>query len=122
MGGDLAPSLGETEKVFPRKKISNDLFRKNFHFCFVIIRTKHSFVTPFFSQFVLCNAAKNTTSRNIVGTNAWVVHPPQILEDRPPVPPKSPPMPRLQDRYLCRKCRISNEPVQKGLWHRRPSV
>src|SRR6218665_627929 len=29
-------------------------------------RTKHSFMISFFSQFVLCHASNNTTSRNIV--------------------------------------------------------
>src|SRR6218665_861646 len=35
--------------------------------------------TPLFSQFVLCHAPNNTTTRNIVGTDAWAVPPPQSL-------------------------------------------
>ena len=42
-------------------------------------RTKYSFIAPFFSQFVLCNASNNTTSRYIGGTDAWTVPPPQIF-------------------------------------------
>jgi len=46
----------------------------------------------FFTMFVLSRASDNTTSLNIGGTNAWAVPPPQILGDRPPVPPRSPPL------------------------------
>ena len=46
----------------------------------------------FFSHFILCHASNNTTSRNIGGTDAWAVPPPQIFgETFPPFPPpKSP--------------------------------
>ena len=37
------------------------------------LRTKHFFMTPFFSQFVLCHASNNTNSRNTKETNAWAV-------------------------------------------------
>src|SRR6218665_3060848 len=40
--------------------------------------------TPFFTLFILSRTSGNTTSQNIVGTNAWAVPPPQILGDRPP--------------------------------------
>src|SRR6218665_1835309 len=67
------------------------------------IRTKHSFMTPFFSQFVLCHASNNTSSRNIGGTDAWAVPPPQILWGTTPVPPKSPPLDvlYLHDSDIC---------------------
>src|SRR6218665_3801826 len=51
------------------------------------ISEKNSFMTPFFTLFVLSHASDNTTSQNIGGTDAWAVPPPQILGDRPPVPP-----------------------------------
>ena len=38
---------------------------------------KKSFMTPFFTQFVLSHASNNTTSQNIGGTDAWAVPPPQ---------------------------------------------
>jgi len=48
--------------------------------------------TSFFTLFVLSRVSDNTTSQNIGGTDAWTVPPPQILGDRPPRPPKSPPL------------------------------
>jgi len=53
--------------------------------------TKHSFETPFFSQFVLCKASDNTTSQNIGVTDAWVVPNLKFLGDRPPYPKSSVP-------------------------------
>ena len=53
-------------------------------------RTKRSFITPLFSQFVLCNASNNTTSRNIGrGTDAWAVPHLKFGGTVPPVPLKS---------------------------------
>src|SRR6218665_2371216 len=37
------------------------------------ISEKNSFMTPFFTLFVLSRASDNTTSQNIGGTNAWAV-------------------------------------------------
>src|SRR6218665_1918253 len=64
-------------------------FRKNLHFT-----QKYSFITPFFSQFVISYASSNTTSRNIGGTDTWAVLPPQLFVGVtvPPVPPKPQPM------------------------------
>jgi len=59
-------------------------FTKNLYF-----RSKNSFMTPFFTQFVLSHASDNTTSRNIGGTGAWAVPTTNFGGDRPP---KSPPM------------------------------
>src|SRR6218665_820084 len=57
------------------------------------ISEKNSFMTPFFTLFVLSRESENTTSQNIGGTDAWAVPPPQILGgDRPPSPPRSPPL------------------------------
>src|SRR6218665_3090198 len=50
-------------------------------------------MTPFFTRFVLSRASDNTTSQNIGGTDAWTVPPTSNLGDRPPAPPKSPPVP-----------------------------
>jgi len=44
-------------------------------------------MTPFFSQSVLCNASDNTASRNIGGTDAWVVPPPKIFGGPSPQSP-----------------------------------
>ena len=45
--------------------------------------------TPFFrpSLFILSRASDNTTSQNILGTDAWAVPPLQILGDAPRSPP-----------------------------------
>jgi len=55
-------------------------------------RANISSSTPFFSQFVLCHASNDTTSRNIGETDAWVVPHLKFWVTVPPVPPKSPPM------------------------------
>src|SRR6218665_2318053 len=48
-------------------------------------RTNNSSITPFFSQFVLCQASNNTTSRNIGGwMHAWAVPHLKFWGDRPP--------------------------------------
>src|SRR6218665_4050440 len=49
------------------------------------ISEKNSLIRPFFTLFVglLSRASDNT---------AWAVPPPQILGDRPPSPPRSPPL------------------------------
>jgi len=57
-------------------------FTKNLYF-----RTKNSFMTSFFTHFVLSHAFDNTTSQNIRGTDAWAVPPPQIWGDCLPSPP-----------------------------------
>ena len=36
----------------------------------------------FLIQFVLCLTSYNSTSRNVGGTDAWAVPPPQILGER----------------------------------------
>ena len=56
------------------------------------ISEKNSFVTPFFTLFVLSCASDNTTSQNIGGTDAWAVPHLTFWGDRPPSPPRSPPM------------------------------
>src|SRR6218665_1602552 len=55
-------------------------------------RQKYSSLTPFLSQFVLFLTSHNSTSPNIVGTDALAVPPPQIWGRGVPRPPKSPPM------------------------------
>jgi len=56
-------------------------FKKSLYF-----RTRNLFTTHFLLS---PHTSENTTSRNIGGTDAWAVPPPQILGDRPPVLPKS---------------------------------
>jgi len=50
-------------------------------------------MTLFFTLFVLSRASDNTISQNIGGTDAWAVPHLKFFGDRPPVPPRSPPMP-----------------------------
>ena len=69
-------------------------FTKNLYF-----RSKNSFMTSFFTHFVLSHAFDNTTSQNIRGTDTWAVHHIKFWEDRPPVPPMSPPM-NLYHTYM----------------------
>src|SRR6218665_3354789 len=57
------------------------------------ISEKISFMTPFFTLFVLSRASDNTTSLNIGGTDAWVVPHLKFFGDRPPRTPRSPPLP-----------------------------
>src|SRR6218665_2894582 len=56
------------------------------------ISENNSFMTPFSTLFVLSRASDNTTSQNIGRTDAWAVPHLEFLGDRPPVPPRSPPM------------------------------
>src|SRR6218665_844708 len=61
------------------------------------ISENNSLMKPFFTLFVLSQASVRQTlyftSKNIGGTDAWAVPSPQILgRDRPPSPPRSPPM------------------------------
>src|SRR6218665_1664594 len=81
-------------------------------------RIKHSFVTLSFSHFVLYHASNNTTSRNIGGTNAWASLPPQILGDRPPSPPKSPPMHGMWYTFLSSQ-RLESFRIDHCVLHRR---
>src|SRR6218665_1753563 len=46
----------------------------------------------FFTLFVLSRASDNTTSQNIGGTDAWAVPTSNFWGDRPPSPPRSPPL------------------------------
>jgi len=63
------------------------LHKKNHYF------RKEFLDDPFFSLFILLRASNNTTYQNIGGMDAWAVPPPQIfLGDRPPSPPRSPPL------------------------------
>ena len=48
--------------------------------------------TPFFTLFILSRASDNNTSLNIRGTNAWAVPHLKFCGDRPPSPPRSPPL------------------------------
>src|SRR6218665_3975501 len=51
-----------------------------------------SYMTQFFTLFMLSRTSDNTTSQNIVGTNAWAVPPSQILGGpSPQSPPRAPP-------------------------------
>src|SRR6218665_109437 len=113
MGGDLAPNLGGTKKIFLRPnlkkisifrvKISDDLFLvidlvlRIFPFFSHIFRLftmlnvvyEHFLTrkTQFFTLFMLSRTSDNTTSQNIGGTNAWAVPPPQILGGPSPQSP-----------------------------------
>jgi len=70
-------------------------FTKNLYF-----RTKNSFMTPIFTQFVLSHASDSTTSLNIGETDAWAVHHLKFGGSVPPVPPKSLPMPSLMSAIV----------------------
>ena len=50
------------------------------------LRTKNSFITLFFNQFVLCHASNNTISPNIGRTDAWTVPHLKFWGNRPPIP------------------------------------
>jgi len=66
-----------------------------FHYEKGYFRQNISSFTPFFSLFVLYHASNSTTSLNIWGTDAWAVPTSNFRGgDRPPSPPKSPPMGR----------------------------
>src|SRR6218665_1538682 len=47
---------------------------------------------PFFTLFILSRTSDNTASQNIGGTNAWAVPHLKFWGDRPPSPPRSPPL------------------------------
>src|SRR6218665_2720201 len=53
---------------------------------------KNSFMTPFFTLFVLSRASDNTTSQNIGGRMHGPYPHLKFLGDRPPSPPRSPPL------------------------------
>src|SRR6218665_2452076 len=56
------------------------------------ISKNNSFMTPFYTLFVLSRISDNTTSQNIGGTDAWAV--PHLKFGGPsPSPHRSPPMP-----------------------------
>src|SRR6218665_1369809 len=114
MGGDLAPNLGGTKKIFRgpisgkmsifRVKLSDDLFFSHrlgssdfpflfshFPYVYYLLNVVYDqFLTrkpPFFTLFILSRTSDNTASQNIGGTNAWADPPPQILRGTvPPVP------------------------------------
>src|SRR6218665_2723743 len=121
MDGDLAPSLEDGANLGGAKfskrisiltpKIYDDVFsHRNYFVCFFCLSllSEIGYITymtqeprfqnntflldTFFSQFVLCLTSNNSTSQNIVGTDTWVVHQPQILGGPFPKPPKSPPV------------------------------
>ena len=48
--------------------------------------------TSFFTLFILSRTSDNTTSQNIGGTNTWAVPTSNFGMDRPPSPPRSPPL------------------------------
>ena len=86
-------------RIFPFfSQISVPLTRFNVVYDPFLTRTttiseKNSFMTPFFTLFVLSRASDYTTSQNIGGTDAWAVPPPQsFFGTVPPVPPRSPPL------------------------------
>src|SRR6218665_569111 len=58
------------------------------------ISEKNSFMTPFFTLFVLSPASDNTTSQNIGGNGCMGLPPPKILggPSPSPPPPRSPPL------------------------------
>jgi len=67
---------------FPRFSVSFTMFNvvyDPFLTRTTTISEKNSFMTPFFTLFVLSRASENTTSQNIGGTDAWAVPPPQIF-------------------------------------------
>jgi len=56
-------------------------------------RNENSFVTPYFTLFLLSHASDNTTSQNIGGSDAWAVPPTSNFSGTvSPVPPRSPPL------------------------------
>ena len=57
--------------------------------------------TPFSTLFILSRTSDNTTSQNIGGTNAWAVSPTSNFGgDRPPSPPRFPPLARSSNTRL----------------------
>src|SRR6218665_3856263 len=54
--------------------------------------------TQFFTLFMLSRTSDNTTSQNIGRTNAWAVPHLKFWGDRPPSPPRSPPLLQLVGR------------------------
>src|SRR6218665_1025550 len=58
----------------------------------------------FYSVHTFTYIQQHYTSQNIGGTDAWAVPPPQILGDRPPSSPRSPPMVTMSTyRLFCFK-------------------
>src|SRR6218665_3537486 len=75
-------------------KVIDQIFQI-FHFfsqIFPMFAMLNVILTPFFTLFILSRASDNTTSLNIGGTNAWAVPHLKYLGDRPPSPPRSPPL------------------------------
>src|SRR6218665_2828887 len=64
------------------------------------ILESNSLMIPFFILFVLSCASDNTTSQNIGGDGCMGRPPLQILGDRPPSLPRSPPLPARTERCL----------------------
>src|SRR6218665_1713092 len=101
-GGDLAPSLGGTEKIFADqdfRKIFIDFFlvidqvsqifsffSQIFRIFLVLNIVYDPFLTKntFFTLFILSRASDNTTSQNIGGTDAWAVPHLKLLEGLSP--------------------------------------
>jgi len=66
---------------------------------------------PFFYSGRACGRIRQTTSQNIVGTDAWAVPPTSNLGDRPPSPRRSPPVAiqilkfnTIQHNHACLQC------------------
>src|SRR6218665_3057790 len=85
---DLALSLG----VGPNLRMT--VFRKKFRFVCQKLLFHHPkfLLSTFFSHFLLYLTSNKSSSRNIEGTDAWPVPHFKFLGDRPPAPPKSPPV------------------------------
>ena len=62
--------------------------------------------TQFFTLFIRSRTSDSTASQNIGGTNAWAVPPPQILGDRPPSPPRSPPLVLISIEIILSHCQV----------------
>src|SRR6218665_415443 len=124
MGGDLAPKLGGTKKIFRGPRFLNDVFfGKNLHFqgqnffffshrpgfwdfpffcnifrMFTMLNVLyHPFLTRkthFFTRFILSRASDNTTSQNI-GGDQCMGRPPHLKLWGGPSPPVPPRSPPL---------------------------
>src|SRR6218665_3259029 len=92
--------VGGTKKNFADL---NDTFSGknfNFHAEKPLFRKRIPLIAPFFlTLFVLSRASDNTTSLNIWGDQCMGRPPSNFGGDRPPVPPRSPPLGN-SNRYL----------------------
>src|SRR6218665_305935 len=84
----ILPFFSQIFRIFTMLNVVYDLFftRKT------TISEKNSFMTAFFySVHTFARIPQHYFSKHW-GTDAWAVPPPQIFGDRPPIPPRSPPL------------------------------